>query len=447
MSLLTVDAIKVIAESIGIGKLSDEAAAVIAPDAEYRLRELAQEALKFMRHSKRDVLTTEDVRCALKLRSVEALYGFNSAQEPLNFARAAGSSDLYYLEDKDVDLTDIIAAPLPACPIDYSLSIHWLAVEGVQPAIPQNPSIEVITKKRKPTIAEKIPEVKPVIEHILSRELQLYYEKITDAIKSKDQPLKESALSSLEIDTGIHTLVPYFTQFIADEVSQNLKSLPLLESLMHMAFAMLKNESLNIEPYLHHLMPSVLTCLVGKKLCEAPDEDHWKLRDYAAEVIAFVSGRWGKTYSTLLPRLTKTLLNAFLDPSRPLTTHYGGVRGLGALGQETILLSVLPNVAAYMQTLRPDLEPTSPRHGDARRVRQALMEVCAQYMRTLLQETASVAAATGTSVSPLAAGGQQDLAGSLKRSLEVTSAEARQYYQALAAEFGQDFVALLTEKR
>lgn len=45
-----------------------------------------------------------------------------------------------------------------------------------------------------------------------------YYEKITDAIKSKDQPLKESALPSLEIDTGIHTLVPYFMQFIADEV-------------------------------------------------------------------------------------------------------------------------------------------------------------------------------------------------------------------------------------
>jgi transcription initiation factor TFIID subunit 6 len=157
---------------------------------------------------------------------------------------------------------------------------------------------------------------------------------------------------------------------------------------MQMAFALLKNESLNIEPYLHHLMPSVLTCLVGKKLCDGPDDDHWKLRDYAAEVIAFVSSRydsvssmsadpprWGKTYSTLLPRLTKTLLNAFLDPSRPLTTHYGGIRGLGALGQETILLSVLPNVAAYVQTLRPDLEVTSPRHADARRVRQALM-VC-----------------------------------------------------------------------
>lgn len=155
---------------------------------------------------------------------------------------------------------------------------------------------------------------------------------------------------------------------------------------MQMAFAMLRNESLNIEPYLHHLMPSVLTCLVGKKLCDGPEEDHWKLRDYAAEIIAFVSSRydavssvtadarrWGKTYSTLLPRLTKTLLNAFLDPSRPLTTHYGGIRGLGALGQETLLLSVLPNVAAYMHTLRPDLEPSSPRHADARRVRQALL--------------------------------------------------------------------------
>jgi hypothetical protein len=67
-------------------------------------------------------------------------------------------------------------------------------------------------------------------------------------------------------------------------------------------------------------------------------------------------------------------------------------------------------------------------------------------MRTLLHETASLASATGSSVSP-PVGGQQDLAASLKRALEAASAEARQYYQALLAEFGQDFVALLTDKR
>lgn len=67
-------------------------------------------------------------------------------------------------------------------------------------------------------------------------------------------------------------------------------------------------------------------------------------------------------------------------------------------------------------------------------------------MRTLLQETASLASAAGTTVSPPAAG-PQELAASLKRALEAASAEARQYYQALVAEFGQDFVALLNDKR
>jgi transcription initiation factor TFIID subunit 6 len=33
-------------------------------------------------------------------------------------------------------------APLPRAPLDTSVVAHWLAVEGVQPAIPENAPIE-----------------------------------------------------------------------------------------------------------------------------------------------------------------------------------------------------------------------------------------------------------------------------------------------------------------
>ena len=62
---------KVIAESAGITSISDELAQVMVADVEYRLREVAQEAIKFMNHSKRSKMTTEDVNNALRLRSVE----------------------------------------------------------------------------------------------------------------------------------------------------------------------------------------------------------------------------------------------------------------------------------------------------------------------------------------------------------------------------------------
>lgn len=53
-----------------------------------------------MRHAKREVLTTDDVNAALRLRNVEALYGFTANSDPLNFVRAVGTNDLYFIDDK-----------------------------------------------------------------------------------------------------------------------------------------------------------------------------------------------------------------------------------------------------------------------------------------------------------------------------------------------------------
>jgi hypothetical protein len=43
-------------------------------------------------------------------------------------------------EDKELTFQDLMDAPLPKCPREPSLAAHWLAIEGVQPAIRQNPS-------------------------------------------------------------------------------------------------------------------------------------------------------------------------------------------------------------------------------------------------------------------------------------------------------------------
>ena len=42
MSLLPRDTIKVIAESVGLSNLTDELASALAPDVEYRIRDIAQ---------------------------------------------------------------------------------------------------------------------------------------------------------------------------------------------------------------------------------------------------------------------------------------------------------------------------------------------------------------------------------------------------------------------
>ena len=43
---------------------------------------------------------------------------------------------------------------------------------------------------------------------------------------------------------------------------------------------------------LHQLMPSVVTCLVAKKLGNRFADDHWELRDFTANLVASICKRW-----------------------------------------------------------------------------------------------------------------------------------------------------------
>ncbi|CAI9090225.1 OLC1v1024953C1 [Oldenlandia corymbosa var. corymbosa] len=359
MSVIQKETIEVTAQSIGITNLSQDAALALAPDVEYRLREIMQEAIKCMRHSKRNLLTVDDVDSALKLRNVEPVYGFASG-DPLRFRRALGHKDLFYVDDKDVDLKDVIEAPLPKAPLDTSVVCHWLAIEGVQPAIPENAPVKVIgppeTKQLEPKEDGLPVDIKLPVKHVLSRELQLYFDKVTELTVSKsDSALFKEALVSLATDSGLHPLVPYFTCFIADEVARGLSSFPLLFALMRLVCSLLRNPHIHVEPYLHQLMPSVVTCLVAKRLGNRLADNHWELRDFTATIIASICRRFAHVYNSLQTRLTKTLLSAFLDTKRALPQHYGAIQGLAALGPNVVRLLILPNLETYLRLLEPEM--------------------------------------------------------------------------------------------
>lgn len=387
MSIVPKENIEVISQSIGINNLSPDVALALAPDVEYRLREIMQEAIKCMRHSRRTRLTADDVDGALNLRNVEPLYGFVSGG-PLRFKRAVGHRDLFYIDDKDVDFKDVIEAPLPKAPLDTGLVCHWLAIEGVQPAIPENAPVEVLATPSDGKKYEQKDDGLPVdlklpVKHVLSRELQLYFDKITELVVSRsDVILLKKALVSLATDSGLHPLVPYFTCFIADEVSRGLSDYPLLFALMRVVYSLLQNPHIHIEPYLHQLMPSVVTCLVAKRLGNRFADNHWELRDFTANLVASICKRFGHVYNTLQSRLTKTLVNAFLDPKRTLTQHYGAIQGLAALGPSVVRLLILPNLESYLRLLEPELllekQKNEIKRHDAWRVYGALLSAAGQ---------------------------------------------------------------------
>lgn len=73
-SSFSIESIKVIAESIGIGNLPDDAAKELADDISFKVKHIIQDAAKFMHHAKRIKLMPNDVDCALKIKNMEVVY-------------------------------------------------------------------------------------------------------------------------------------------------------------------------------------------------------------------------------------------------------------------------------------------------------------------------------------------------------------------------------------
>ncbi|KAI9676371.1 MAG: hypothetical protein M1817_000528 [Caeruleum heppii] len=397
MSVWNPDNIKDVAESIGITTVNDEIVQNLSRDVEYRLSQVLETALKFMRHGKRTTLSTQDISQALRVLEVEPLYGYESTR-PLRFGEASigPGQPLFYIEDEEIDFEKLINAPLPKVPREISFTAHWLAVEGVQPSIPQNPSSadsrnqELVPKgpganaSLATLTAPDSTSVKPLVKHILSKELQLYFERICAAILDEEnEEFRVAALSSLRNDPGLHQLVPYFVQFASEKVTHQLKDLFMLTQMMHLTSALLDNESLYVDPYVASMVPSILTCLVGRRLGDdATSQAHFALRDLAASLIGVISNKYAISSQTLRPRLARTFLKSFLDPNKPLGVQYGAILGIAAVGgPEAVRVLIVPNVKAYEAVLRDELAEEGPKKAEAEMVVGALAQVLASLYK------------------------------------------------------------------
>ena len=208
--------------------------------------------------------------------------------------------------------------------------MHWLAVNGCQPQIADNPSVISTDSTTQPMS--------------LSKELQTLYARITGIILASESTAGLSAsLTVLRTDSGIQELVPYFSKFFYQQIKLNTKRLPLLLNVIKAIKSMLVNTSISLEFHLQQLLPAVFTCVVASKLNYLPSEDHWTLRLLAADLIADFSVRFSTQFPDLHARVCKTYLDA-LDDDKSLPTVFGGLAGLASMGTNVIRTLLLPNV-------------------------------------------------------------------------------------------------------
>ena len=255
-----------------------------------------------MRHGRRNVMTTADIDQALRVLNIEPLYG-HIAYNPGTFRRALpfpqfqSAGSVFFMEDEEIDFDRVLREEKIALPKGVSWTAHWLAVEGVQPLIPENPpaiprddsalktqevakvngigagpgaSVNGTTPGlplgptgnlpggKKPITQQPNQQTQPLVKQVLSRELQLYYARLTGSLlpPSSDFAKRTAALASLRSDAGLQALLPYLVRWVGEgvvgvlkESSQESSEGKVLEVLLDVIGAILDNTTLFVEPY------------------------------------------------------------------------------------------------------------------------------------------------------------------------------------------------------
>lgn len=371
---LSVESVRMMAESVGISGLNEEIVHLLNADMEFRLKEVVQDAMKFTTHAKRRKMIPSDIDSALRAKNIEPLYGFDCAEYVPFKHTSGGGKELFFHEEKELDLAELISAPLPRVSVEPTLRAHWLAVNGVQPSILYNPTPTSLEEQQKESLHHELsygklddgfkgdgssqdwPQLKQVqVTHSLSLEQQLYYKEITEACIGTSDAKRQEALVNLSTDTGLYQLLPYFSNFVAEGIKVNIsqRKVNTLKYLMKMAKALADNANIYLEKCLHELVPAILSCLLGKQLCMRPEaEDHWSVRDFAAKIVAIFCKKFSNPSNSLQTRVIRIYSKALLDTTKGLSVHYGAVMGLVELGQDAVTSVVIPKLKWESQLIR-----------------------------------------------------------------------------------------------
>lgn len=308
--------------------------------------------------SPRRRIHAEDINMALQWRGSEKIYA----------TATVGSNSR---DDKKVNLAEYVNSELELNPPqEVGLSVHWLAVDGLQPNIQQNP---VLDQPSSPSTTDTKDEdtntstshglqVTQLLPRLLSEELQLYFNRVTTAMQRgsstpESRLQQDAALASISTESGLQELVPFFVNYVSTSLFQNVGNPLHCRVLVRMARSLFSNSHLHLELHLHQLLPALLTCVVAERLASSPAENHWDLRKDAATVLVQACDLFGDDYATLRARILKTLCGA-VSPNKCLPTQYGGIVGISLFGARAIGAFLLPISLKYWKAWERSLTET-----------------------------------------------------------------------------------------
>ncbi|WWC73412.1 uncharacterized protein I206_107379 [Kwoniella pini CBS 10737] len=333
------DSIIETAQSLPLDPLGQGAADLLAGDVEYRIHLIIQEAKKFMVNGKRGTLLPEDVEHAMDALNVEPILipprplpipQFQSLSIP---SSSSHQSQIYHLPDDEIDFATYLKQPLPsgvANSAGVKWKAHWLAVEGVQPAIKENPTP---TQRAGPSRAQpSSTTLRPQARTQLPQELQLYFTRLTTALvppsptgpETEPERHRLAALTSLRTDVAVSGILVYVVKWLGESIQKCLMApTGTIGQLIDAVEALVANDGVFLEPYIHILLPPLMSIILTVPLGPHPPSSSsnqpspYDLRLHASQVLGKIAEKYGKSYPGLIPRLVSTLSKTLHSPPFP----------------------------------------------------------------------------------------------------------------------------------
>ncbi|KAJ3653673.1 hypothetical protein Zmor_012912 [Zophobas morio] len=237
---------------------------------------------------------------------------------------------------------------------DYLKDLEKYKLEP-KPAPRATPAEKKFTPKADPILLKLYPD-----PHPLSSEEQIFFVKLTEGAFGFNEHVRNETLQILARDYHVRFLAPYLCSFIKEAICANIVflDLSLLIYSVRMVKSLMSNPYVNLKVHLHVLLPAILSCVLSRRISKYNYDNHWTLRDFSAQVVAAICCTHSNKVNQIKTRVVRVYLEAVQDMRKPLTTLYGGLKGLSCFGEETIKTCIIPFIPAVSRRICALLEKT-----------------------------------------------------------------------------------------
>ncbi|XP_054159422.1 TAF6-like RNA polymerase II p300/CBP-associated factor-associated factor 65 kDa subunit 6L [Oppia nitens] len=336
------ESIELLSQQMGFDKtLTDDAVNILSSDISFRLRQLVNNSVKHMMHTKSTRLKTSHVKIAIESQHCEQVFGFESTDKPIDMIWI-NEANVFVYDDSLINLNEemdkILNKSICETKVfkkDTHLAMDWLSMDSA-----------IITNDGNYSNG---------IE--LSDELKQYYKIVMSVVLGTDNHFFIRVLKDLSCNCRLNPVLPYLLNFILNGIKKLSHDVLQLKKFLNTIESLLKNPSvfLATDPYLNVLIQSIVSCIVDPL---NPKTDHWSLRDSASHLLfKSLNERFSPFVVNRLQKQTFSyLINCLLDSAKPLSSHYGVIKAFQAFGYDFIVEYLLPILNQYFLYLLPIID-------------------------------------------------------------------------------------------